>query len=319
MAPFSSNEAGAFYSIDGESSTTISSSSSRTPLTLLGEESMRKRRSVSFSPDAAVHVDAVMNLADYSPAEKCECWYQADEMQAIRREVKETVALMNQDLPVGTPDSRTLLSTHGLEGKTKVGKRHRKEIRLASLAAVFDEQSLQEMDGVCDPIMIARAYSEYTYPMLVAAFQRASFYQKEAAAMNQTMTEEESDDRFSSPIADTSRSVVAESTGASTKSDPEEYPSTPQREKIEDEKTEAAPESALSLVSNEMAVDTINNNNNIIDNNIDDIENLENGDGDNHPYNVGSLRIRDRFACLLPGSASNGTRSLIGAFRVVQI
>ena len=99
-----------------------------------------------------------------------------------------------------------------------------------------------------------------------------------------------------------------------------ECPSTPQQEKIEDETMDAAPEGTSSSVSNEMAVDTINNSsNNNIDDNISDIENLENDNGDNHPYNVGPLRIRDRFACLLPGSASNGTRSLMGAFRVVQI
>ena len=60
-----------------------------------------------------------MKFADHSPAEKCDCWYQADEMLAIRREVKETVALMNQNLPVGIP--KALMSTHGLEGKPRWG------------------------------------------------------------------------------------------------------------------------------------------------------------------------------------------------------
>lgn len=334
MAPLCNEEGhAAFYSGEGESSTTISSN--RSPLTSFSTEgeslpfAMKPlgRRSVSFSPLSSVHVDAVMNIDDYSAAEKYECWYQVDEMRMIRAEVKETVALMNQNVPMNKTSSifaemndafknLTKLTTHGLEGKTKVGKRHRKEIRLASLTAVFDEQTLQEIDGVCDPIMIARAYSEYSYHMQVAAFQRAVFYQKEATAIYR-MIAEESDIQSSldkaSTSVDTSSSDVAEATAEPTKSDFNEFRSTLEGEKTEQKTAQdvlestSSPTSNIMAASSELAADTTNNK---IDEN-DAKETLRDDGCVRHPYYVGPLSIRDRFAY--------NTRSLMGAFRVGQI
>merc|ERR1740130_1730451 len=143
------------------------------------------KRSVSFSAEAAVHVGAIINVDDYTNEEKYECWYNVDEMRRIRQEVKHTVALMNQMIPrdqiesVSLFSSTQLLCTRGLEGKTRTEKRHRRDIRMKSISAVFDEQSMQDMDGISDPIMVAMAYNEYSYPMKVAAFQRATQYPKE--------------------------------------------------------------------------------------------------------------------------------------------
>lgn len=336
MAPLCNEEGHiAIYTDEELPSTTLSLDPSNLASSSTREETLpltikpAGRCSVSFSPSAAIHVDAVMNIDDYSQSEKYECWYQVAEMMEIRREVKETVALMNRNVPMddiirlsaemnASGLDVTTITTHGLEGKTKIGKRHRKEIRMQSLAAVFDEQTLQEMDGICDPIMIARAYAEYTYPTQVAAFQRAALHQKEAAAIHQK-DEQQSPVNEDVPSAETSSGIVAPATLESTKS----AEGCQESVKVdEEEREEVALERKPFSLSNDMSASselvthTMNNNNENIENNV---EIVENDDGVNGPYYNGPLRIRDRFACLLPGSSSNNTRSLMGAFRVVHI
>jgi len=338
MAPLCNEEGDAAFYTEEESSTTIiaisSSLSSSSTVEEISSMAMTSpaRRSVSFSPGAAVHLGAVMHVDDYSEAEKCECWYQADEMREIRREVKETVALMNRNVPI---DKLSLIASemnndvtftiHGLEGKTRSGKRYRKEIRFASLAAVFDEQTLQEMDGVCDPIMIAMAYGEYSYPMQVAAFQRALQHQKKAAAIFQNNDKKDdhqysTDNYFTSAV--TISSVNAEAIVGPIKYDFNESRSTLSpgnllELEIADDDFDSASFSVSNdkVVSSELTADSMNNNSN--ENDI--LGYHENFMNTNRLYDIGPLRIRDRFACLLPGSASKNTRSLIGAFRVVQI
>ena len=336
MAPLCDEEGNAAFYSDEESSTMMSPGSSSLSPSLTVTVAPSARRLVSFSPDAAVHLGAVMSMDDYSEKQKCECWYQADEIRDIRREVKETVALMNRDVPIeqlsrisaemNESGTDVTITTHGLEGKTRASKRYRKEIRLKSMSAVFDEQTSQEMDGVCNPTKIAMTYTQYTYPMQVAAFQRAAQHQKEMTSIQQNSKNEKDDE--SSPLqaftsADTSSSVDVEAIVGPIKYDFNECRtklSVPNH--LELEKTEDAFESASFSVSNdkvatssELTADSTS---------IDRDENgsaeyLENGNDANQPYNIGPLRIRDRFSCLLPRSPSNNTRSLIGAFRVVQI
>lgn len=344
MAPLRNEEGdAAYFSGEEESSTTISSSSS-SPLTSSnrdGESSSltitrQARRSVSFSTGASIHLGAVLNIDDYTETERCECWYQLDEMREIRRDVKDTVALMNRNVPMhelsrfsdgmNDADIDATITTHGLEGKTRAGKRHRKETRLASLAAVFDEQTLQEMDGVCDPTMIAMAYAEYSYPMQVAAFQRAAQYQKEAAAIYRIM--QETDNHHSSPdhmvftSADSSGSANAETVVGPIKYNFDECRSKRSSDNNLDlEKSGGDLDHASFSVPNGTATSsesTADGTDNSSDEN-NNIEYIEDNDDTDGPYNAGPLRIRDRFACLLPGSAAKSTPSLIGAFRVVQI
>ncbi|OEU17295.1 hypothetical protein FRACYDRAFT_237704 [Fragilariopsis cylindrus CCMP1102] len=167
-----------------------------------------KKRSVSFSTEAAVHVGAVINLDDYTNEEKYNAYYCLDEMRTIRQEIKDTVALLNRMIPrdeieltatdssfcyhehTETQSQRSLLCIRGLEGKTRTGKRQRRATRMKSISAVFDEQSMQVMDGIHDPIMIAMSYNEYSYPMQVAAFQRAAHYQKEEKEANEEEEEQ---------------------------------------------------------------------------------------------------------------------------------
>jgi hypothetical protein len=191
--------------------TSSSSSSSSSLSCLVAAATINNKRSVSFSTEAAVHIGAVINIDDYTNEEKYNAYYCIDEMRKIRQEVKDTVALMNQMIPRDeiestTTDSsfcyhehddeqsqRSLLCIRGLEGKTRTGKRHRRATRMKSISAVFDEQSMQDMDGINDPVMIAMSYNEYSYPMQVAAFQRAAQYQKEAQEEKESNEEEQAD------------------------------------------------------------------------------------------------------------------------------
>lgn len=334
MAPLYNEEADAAFYTEGESSSTPSTSTSPLSPSFSNEQSyllrttVPVRRSVSFSPGAEVHFGAVIHIDDYSEAEKYDCWYHADEMREIRREVKDTVALMNRNAPIheinrvsekkNDAGMYVTFSTRGLEGKTREEKRYRRENRLASLSAVFDEQTLQEMDGISDPTFIAMAYAEYSYPMQIAAFQRAAEYLKEAAAFSMNINNE--DEHQSSPFSASASANTSSSVNGEAIVGQNECRSTSSsRNHLELETTEDGFESSLffddKVTSSDSTANTTSKNND----GTDDLEYLEIVESTNHPYNSGAFRIRDRFACLLSGSASNSTRSLMGAFRVVQI
>ena len=149
-----------------------------------GNSTARRIRSVSFSEEAIVHIGAVINILDYTDDEKKGTWYNIEEMRTIREEVKQTVSFMNRMIPKDKIESDSFfcswrLCIRGLEGKIKETKRHRRSIRMKSISFVFDEQSIQNCDGISDTDMIALAYKECAYPMQVAAFERAVVYEKE--------------------------------------------------------------------------------------------------------------------------------------------
>lgn len=319
MAPLYIEEGDAFCYAEEDASTATESTSSSSlssddELSASPLQTPLAMRSVSFSAGAAVHCGAVLNIDDYSEHEKFECWFQADEMRQIRREVKDTLSLMNRNLIIdenckldGSP-----ISIRGLEGKTKAGKRHRRETRLASLAAVFDEQTLQEMDGVTDPLMIALAYSEYSYPMQVAAFQRASIYQKEAIEIYDS-----SEDKIEYPCAPSKVSAIDEIPAEPTKYDFENNRSTEAFNNLlevdETEDDSSFKKEDSNVYRNEET--SRSGSGNIYD----DLELFQNRINNRKYNNIGALRIRDRFACLLPGSAVANRRPIMGALRVVHI
>jgi len=272
-----------------------------------------------------------MNIEDYTEHEKFQCWYQVEEMREIRRDVKDTIALMNQNMPIEKSVNDITVSTRGLEGKTRAGKRRRREARLASLAAVFDEQTLQEMDCIIDPVMIAMAYTEYAHPMHVAAFERAAIFQKEAKEIY-----ESSDIKIESTCGESEKAdVLAELTGFSDES---EVLVGPKRNDFENNESTPSFNNVLEME------DTIGDNsdnavltNAFLDDGATDDQSLKNQhnkdfgeDKDDllqefdrniniRPYILGPLRIRERFACFLPGAASNRRPAIMGAFRVVHI
>jgi hypothetical protein len=166
MAPFSKHEEGIF--MDDASST--SSSSSSTCLT------PPAKRNVSFSPQVALH--CVLHINDFSLAEVRDSWYGSDDMSRIRQDWKDTVALLDREAEID--EEAIQKCARGLEGKTRAGRNTRKAARGDCLSIVLEEQMFQEMDGVPDPIMIAMAYSERTFPLYEEAVRRAAHDHTEA-------------------------------------------------------------------------------------------------------------------------------------------
>lgn len=228
------------------------------------------------------------------------------------------------------------MSTRGLEGKTRAGKRYRREVRLASLAAVFDEQTLQEMDGMSDPVMIAIAYTFHTKPMQVAAFERASIFQREADEIYKSSIDmleypHGEDDIFSALVETRGCSEDAEVPVGPTK-----YGFTESQRKeffgklLEIEETtedESNDDESSNAFDEKNVIDDAATRNDVVNdehtNNIEPKDDLlvEPEHNTNlRPYNMGPLSIRERFACFLPGAVPSTKRNtLIGALRVVQI
>ncbi|KAG7368392.1 hypothetical protein IV203_031135 [Nitzschia inconspicua] len=205
MAPLSNTEHTAcYYDDEDDLCVGLSSPSSSSSLQRKSSLSSSKRIddstvSVSFAPEVAVY--AVLHINDYSLTERRDTWYGAEEMRQVRQEWKEIVQMMEDcnmsELDNDSDDeNEDYLCVRGLEGKTSAGKRRRRQARSISMEVVLDEQVYQEIDddsGLPDPIMIAMAYHECTFPLQVDAFRQA---QKDARAVGQATVEEVKPNKF---------------------------------------------------------------------------------------------------------------------------
>ena len=344
----SDDDSSATSSTDASSSASLSSSSSCFEASQPPQHAHRVR-SVSFAAGTTVHEGAVMNIEDYSEYEKCECWYQLEEMREIRQDVKDTVAMMNiqSQANLNSTGDRKLMTAlvddvtqtiRGLEGKTRAGKRHRREVRLASIAAVFDEQTLQEMDGVMDPLLIAMAYTEHSYPMQVAALERASIYREEANEIynedsslllrtppystlkDSNAAEHQKNNVVENSLAQDETSVVCDDVVVGPTICVLEIEEADDVVEQDNETTSSGALDDKNLQGSPAIEDSLS----LKDNQKDDIlpekvENFDNVNNEIRPFNKGPLRFRDRFACFLPGATSNRRPALMGALRAVHI
>lgn len=331
--------------------------------TMLTFSTPSSTRGVSFSDEAIVHTGAVINIDDYTDEEKNVSWYNIDEMRSIREEVKQTVACMNRMIPKDEIESDSLfcstqlLCTRGLEGKTRGAKRHRRSCRMKSIAAVFDEQSMQDMDGIADTYMIALAYNEYAYPMQVAAFERAAQYQKEereATITDTKINDDVGDDNDRTTLASTTNNTIV---GSSSNNDDDKLSHVtgpPTKDNFHNDNSHSVhldKENQFQLLEIEKIQDAEIAENNETTNNdytvsfqhhngIDIIPTNEehfismyseiimqdlNNNNNRNDVGGGPTRFRDRFTCLLSTSTSsqslksNVRRSFLGALRVVHI
>jgi hypothetical protein len=341
------------------SSSSSSLSSSCLISTATNKHNEQHKRSVSFSSEAAVHVGAVINIDDYTNEEKYNAYYCIDEMRNIRQEVKDTVALMNQMTPRDEIEStstdssfcyhghddeqshRSLLCIRGLEGKTRTGKRHRRATRMKSISAVFDEQSMQDMDGINDPIMIAMSYYEYSYPMQIAAFQRAAQYQKEEKESNEEEANNQDNNNDQSSLSSFSSvslsSFSSQSSNNTVSVGPSKYDfhkcrsmqsmqlssttkTTNNLDLLEIENQEDDDESSSFITNNSNNNNTVHTNATNIEQQqqqlvsldgiiiIQDFQQRNNNDRQyNNNIDIGPMRFRDRLACLLPTSSSSSS------------
>jgi hypothetical protein len=133
-------------------------------------QSPKAKRSITFSPFATIH--NVLHINDYSDEEIACAWYDADELETIKKmDVIYTLSMMKSGLriPVDSP----WYCGRGLESFTQEGSTIRRSNKEKAWDAVLDEQDSQRENGICDPQAIANAYSELSRDCQDVAVRKA--------------------------------------------------------------------------------------------------------------------------------------------------
>jgi hypothetical protein len=136
-------------------------------LIILNKKQMTNRshqesRKVTFNRDVLLH--SVMHIHDFQEEEINGTWFNAYEMDEIRRNCKETISQMRQ----GRMDFGDVsFCTRGLERHAK-----RSSERAMSIQAVMEEQYRQEIMGCCDSELLAEAYQIYPSQSQIEAYTR---------------------------------------------------------------------------------------------------------------------------------------------------
>ena len=113
-------------------------------------------KSVRFSNQ--VEIFFVERIDDYSADEIAAVWYDKDDFEQIKNEVKAMVHFME----TGTQVLSEKTSIRGLEHRTRAGawsKFHNKRI---AYCAVLDEQDNQWKNSICDSGAIAQVYMDHS-------------------------------------------------------------------------------------------------------------------------------------------------------------
>jgi hypothetical protein len=122
-------------------------------------ENIRKRRSVSFHPQAIVYDH--MHLNDISNEEKHRTWYSKRDVHFIKRDCEETIRWMIEGGKSISSD--TEYCSRGLEYRTAMGSKLRRKQRLDALEKVLEYQYCAWESGVeVKPNSLARVYSNYS-------------------------------------------------------------------------------------------------------------------------------------------------------------
>lgn len=116
---------------------------------------------VSFYPKVRLH--RILSVDEYSDTEREACWYTRDELHEIRKEVDETVEIIENEY---INDAESFHATEedycrrGLEPETEHGSTLRWNRHFQAMNAVLEEQEIQRKDSCSDEEMIALAYSK---------------------------------------------------------------------------------------------------------------------------------------------------------------
>ena len=124
-----------------------------------------KTKKVSFCE--TVRMKRTLHINDYTQREIEATWYSKAEKEHIRREILQTVQLMESGRIADIDD--VVYCQRGLEFRTDQGARLRQGNKDLSREAVLDEQDFQECSGYSDIEAIASVYSEISYQCRVAA------------------------------------------------------------------------------------------------------------------------------------------------------
>jgi len=104
-----------------------------------------------------------MHVNDFDDDEYFNMWYQHDEYQVMREEIKETVSMISSGKYNGDNEK---VCSRGLECHTQRNNNVHKQ---RSVLAVLQEQIRQDSKGLCDPEAIRRVYVEQTHQCVEAA------------------------------------------------------------------------------------------------------------------------------------------------------
>lgn len=148
------------------------------------------RRSVSFGN--TVDVLVVQHLKDTTEEEIAAIWYDNSEFEAIKKGMVATIRLMMTKKPIGSDHC-----TRGLEFRTPTGAKLRKNNKLESLTAVWNEQVLQWQTGTSDAEAISRVYKETSKRCREMA-QKAGAYDAKAVQKYSGLSLKDSDQSPSS-------------------------------------------------------------------------------------------------------------------------
>mmetsp|Transcript_131725 Transcript_131725/g.196287 ORF Transcript_131725/g.196287 Transcript_131725/m.196287 type:complete len:210 (+) Transcript_131725:413-1042(+) len=141
--------------------------------------SQEPSHSVSFN-DAVLCIDT-LHVNDYTDEEVFRTWFTDQEYKEIKREIKLTVAMMeNNSKTKSTFTEGVHFSSRGLEDKTTDRLSQKLEIRYFAMDDVLDEQDRQREAGICDPEALSIVYAEYSFVSHMAAFLMATADEKVA-------------------------------------------------------------------------------------------------------------------------------------------
>ncbi|KAG7354439.1 hypothetical protein IV203_003795 [Nitzschia inconspicua] len=122
-----------------------------------------KHRRVSFSTNVTSHY--VMSRDEYTAEEMKATWHDHPALRQMKNCARSDARLFESGVLAEGDD----VSFRGLEARTTIGLRQKRQNRMNAYAAVFFEIDTQHDMGMTDDDAIADAYFNYSEPCLMAA------------------------------------------------------------------------------------------------------------------------------------------------------
>ena len=133
--------------------------------TLSSLHSERKRKQVTFSPH--VRAKGILHVDDYTDEELVSTWYGPEDMEQIKKDIRQTLAKMESGELEQDEDKH--FCRRGLESRTKDGASMKKHIRRTARNAVLDGQDWHGMDN---EQLISEEYMDLTLVSKLDAARR---------------------------------------------------------------------------------------------------------------------------------------------------
>jgi hypothetical protein len=155
------------FADDCESSTVVHNDQLAKTTSSLSEKNFRQQRSVMFSE--FIKIVDIPHISDLSNDEIENTWMSREEMQFVKMECVDTVALMNAG---ATLNENYGICERGLEKHTDRGLEQSKRVRCCAYEAVFGMQKFHRLKGFSLPNLMAELYSSSSAPSQSEAHKR---------------------------------------------------------------------------------------------------------------------------------------------------